>query len=186
MKKLFIYSAALLVAGACIAGVQSKYNAGEATGIDVNFGPSSGPTMVKSILASSANDTTTYLSLYARTGSGENLTAAATNGTFYVYVDNADSQFASNDVVVLVYNDGVVDDYVCSTVTASNVLLTVALSQAATTDSRLYEVSAQGKIVIGTTAFNESGDVLFATPSDSPLRVVAVGTNTAVTVTVLK
>ena len=187
MKKLIVMLTALVVvAVSAQAGLQSKYNSGEATGVDVNFGPADGPLVVKSILASSSGDTSTYITLYGRTGSGENLTVAATITQTVVYVDNADSQFAGSDIVVISYNDGAVGDDIVASVTTTNITLTTGLTQAATVDTRIYEVAAQGKIVIGTTAFNESGDALFATPSDSPLRAVMAGTNTALTVTVLK
>lgn len=186
-KKIIAMIAMFAVAsGAYAQRLQTKYDAdvnGASGATAVVFGPGTGQSVVKSILAKSGT-ATADLAIYARTGSPSTLAVAATNAQRVVYFPSV----TSNAFVVVDYGDGNVSAHTLSAVTASNVTLATGLSQAAVANqAKLYSLNKQGSLYIANTAFNESGDALFVTPSDSPLYINCSGiTNNYLTVTVQK
>lgn len=187
MKKLFVMAAVMAVAASAFAQtLQSKYDSdvdGASTATKVDFSQGTGPTLVKSILAKSGTSTAA-LAIYARYGSPSVLSVDATNGQKTVYFPSV----SSNAYCVVSYGNGNTSWDTFSAVSSSNVTLVTGLTEAATADkAKLYIMTQQGSIYIANTAFNESGDAIFATPSDSPLRVACDGiTNNYLTVTVQK
>lgn len=153
---------------------------------EVVFAPNVyGKTEVSAILAKS-DKTTAAVKLYAVGGAGKvKPQTAATNGALTILVSNPSAGFGTNDVVVYVYANGAAPlKTTVASSTTGTVVLASGLTQAGTTNDALYEVTQQGEISIGTTALNLAGDLVFATPGDSPLYVNAdANTNIVLTVT---
>ena len=141
---------------------------------------------VTAILAKS-DKSTAAVKLYARGGAGKALVnVASTSGAQVVYFANDSLAFNTNDLVVYQHGDGtLLATTVASGVMTGGVTLATGLTKAGSTADRIYEVTQQGEITIGTTALNVAGYTVFVGPADSPLYVTADG-NTNVTLTVSK
>ena len=192
-KKLHIVMIALLLIGAVAwAGpLQSKFaTSSDGSAVALNFAGVDTGWTIKSIYAKvvTAGAATAQIEILQRTGSALNPTAAPTSGATVISVANTGTAIAQNDLVMYSYSDGAAPLYTtASTSTATSVTLATGITQTGTVNDRLYEVTTNGVIVIGTTAFNQDGPVMFATPSDSPLRVrINSGTNISLTVTAAK
>lgn len=173
------------VVSPAVAG-ESKYATATNTAA-VTFGAD--PTSqqeVTAILAKS-DKATAAVKLYARGGAGKALiNVASTSGAQVVYFANASLAFNTNDLVVYQHGDGtLLATTVASGVTTGGVTLATGLTRAGSTVDRIYEVTQQGQLDIGTTALNVAGYVVFVGPADSPIYATADG-NTNVTLTVTK
>ena len=189
MKKLLTSLIAFgLTFGAFAASLETAYDADAYTTSTVLISPAraGGQIVVKAVSAVSTNAAAT-IKYYGRTGSPA---ASVSNGlsASRVYVSNASYAFTNSDEVVFHHADSGVSDYRTITNSATTyVELSSAVSEATGDGDKLYELTQIGQVNIGTTAYNESGDAVLATPADSPLRVVNTGTGgNALTITVQK
>lgn len=149
---------------------------------EVLFASTDAKLVVKSIFAKSgtAGDT---LVLYARdaddTLNPYTISEATAAGT-HVPIGNSGTypnMVTNGDHVVLQWADGTVQHTMCNGRTATSATITATSSKALAVTTKLYKMEAAGTITIGSTAWNESGPALYATPSDSPLYILATGTN---------
>jgi hypothetical protein len=133
------------------------------------------------------------VTFYARSGNKVSPTTAPTAIATEILVPTGHGM-TTNDLVIYVWANGTTP--VCRTVSdcTTTSITVVAIGTVGTTSDKIYEVSAQGKIIVagnsaaaGTnTLGNYPGD-LFSTPGDSPLYVtMASVTNTCLQVTVQK
>lgn len=187
MKKILAITALVAVAGVSFAAaLQSKYDADANTTSSVVFGPAGngGQLVVKSVSAVSTGTSAT-VKFYVRTGSKLAPTANATNGAQVIYISNTGNVITTNDLVAYVHADGSVDYTTASANTASNVTLAAGISSAGASGDYLYELALGGQRNLGAAAVDITGDAVFATPTDSPLRVLNDGTGgNSLTVTV--
>lgn len=178
MKKILISLMSLGMTVAAMAASQSLFDSDASATSSVIFGPArgGGQTRVKSILAKSGH-AAAEVKLFARTGSRAAPTANAPNGATVISVANTGNIFTTNDLIAYVHADGTVDYTTASANSATTVTLAAGISSAGASGDYIYELSQQGTLSIGTTALNLSGDMIFVTPVDSPLRVLNSGTN---------
>lgn len=163
---------------------ETKYAAG-ATSAAVTFAPGSlGRTLVKAV-AATTDKAGGVVKFYARGGAEKVLPSATpTNGAFVIDLVNTGYAFTNGDVVVYVHANGVCDRTTIADASLTNVTLTAAITAAGATGDALYELTQQGQMLVGmlgtgvgtNDVLNVSGDVLFASPMDSPLYVVLDGT----------
>lgn len=180
MKKIGLISLMIVACvSACMAGEKSMSSTATNLAVSVAFNPQETPIKVNSLYAK-GGDAAANLELYQRTGSPETVTATPTNGATVIYVDNADSQFASSDSVVYVYSDRADPLFTTlSAATTTNITLATAIGQAGNAADKVYEVTAD-TIFIGTTAFNPAGGgLIYVTGGDSPFvaKVTETATN---------
>jgi len=175
-KKLFAGTIAVLVGigTAAIAGNLSKY-ATHATSSAVNFPASDGATIIKTLHVES-DKAGSLAKVYARTGDAETVTAAAAASATTIEVANTDGQFAVNDLVIYQHASGALLYTTISTSNAASVVLATGITPAGTLSDKLYEVSLQGQFDVAAATVTYTGDV-FATPNDSPLRIVVDSTS---------
>ena len=149
---------------------------------EVCFAATDTKLVVKSIFAKSgtAGDTLVlYAKDYDDTLNPYTVSAATAAGT-HVPIGNSGTypnMVTNGDHVVLQWADGTVQHTMCSGRTATSATITATSSKALATTTKLYKMEAAGTITIGSTAWNEAGPALYATPSDSPLYILATGTN---------
>lgn len=178
-----------LVAAVAMAQ-ETKYSAStDATDPAVTFGPKNGRQTVCS-LQTSCDVALGAVKFYTRSAK---YAVTSTNSVTVVNFANTAVPVNTNDIVVYVHANGVVDkDVVAGPVTATNVTLTTGITTAWASGDYLYEVGLAGKIVVadntavgGTNKLANFGSDVFAVPGDSPLYVVMDGaTNTCLSVTV--
>jgi hypothetical protein len=169
-------------AWAQITKVDSDAAAAGATS-EVVFGARDGQLVVKSLYAKSGAATDT-LALYVRnTADATNpyTVTATTEGTNIVLITNpavsGGHSVTNGDVVVLQWPDGTVQKAAVTASSATSATITPASVKAIATGTKLYDLSSAGTILIGSTAFSQSGDAIYATPVNSPLWIQATGTN---------
>ena len=155
------------------------------TNSPVNFAARPGRIIIKNLHAES-DKAAGLAKVYARTGKGLTVTSAPASGATTILVANASAQLEDNDLIIYQHSDGTVDySTVASTNTTVSIVLNDAISQAGTAKDRVYELSQQGQFDVGAATVTYTGEALFATPNDSPLRVlVDSGTNGYVSVSV--
>jgi len=183
MKKADIMIVLAVLAGIGVAfAAQTKSDADSAAPAatsEVLFGARDVQLLVKSILAKSgaAGD---QLDFYVRDTSNSlnpySVSAAQTAGT-HVPIVNTGVVVSNNDVVVIQWANGTARKYTVSGATATSVTINATSTDALTTSDKVYEMVAAGSITIGSNAYSESGEALYATPGNSPLWIQADGTN---------
>lgn len=120
------------------------------------------------------------LRFFARGGAGRlAVTAAITNGATVVPLANTSIGLTTNDRVVYVHANGVIDSTRVSDCTTSNITLAAGVTAAGTTKDYVYEVTQQYQIGVGTPPLNLSGDAIFYVPNESPLQVELSGVTNA-------
>ena len=195
LNKIIISLVVLLgVAALGLAGdLQSKYSTtSDGTAAALNFGVASAGWQVKAVYGKvvTADATVAQIEFLARSGTPAFMVTAPTNAATVLAVDNADTIFTlgGSDKVMYAYSDGLEPLYTTTTTaTVDSVTLTAGISQAGTVKDRLYKVATAAVIVTATTAFNEQGPAVYASPSDSPMRVtMGTGTNISLVVTAAK
>ena len=175
-KKLFVGTMSLIVGigTAALAGNLSKY-AAHATASAVNFPANSGRTIVKMLHAES-DKAGGVAKIYVRSGNGVTVSSANDAGTT-ILVPNVSAQFVANDLIAYQHADGTVDyTTVASTNTTVSIVLNDAISQAGTAKDRVYELSQQGQLDVAAATVTYTEDI-FATPNDSPLRILVDSTS---------
>ena len=170
----------------CASAQQSKYNT-HTNLAEITFAPNPfGKRIVTSVLANS-DKAASYVKLYCRGGGGKQfIETASTSGAQVVYIDNPGHAISTNDIVVYVYGDGAAPLRTTVSSSATNsITMATGISQAGTTSDSVYELTQQGEMLVGTSALNLAGDILFAPPSDSPLyATLNANTSAVLTVTV--
>jgi len=178
---------------ACLAGfvmAQSKYASGAtAAGAAVNFKAKSAGWTVKAISAEcGANDKD--IELYARKEQAYNPQAVSAYSSKTCTVVNTGVNITNSDLVVYQHVDGNLDYTTVSSATATQIVLTDAITGSYASGDKIYEIGQIGNInagitnVSGVASVVEHDAVLIVTPKDSPLRVLMDGgTNNVVTVT---
>jgi hypothetical protein len=165
----------------------------------VNFAPGRSQTIVKSIYAVSDSATGT-LTPYVKGSSGKTaLTATPTNNQSVISVLNtsytAAAGLTTNDLVMYVHSDGTCDYRTISAAASNSVTLSSGISLAGTASDYIYELVAQTPLNVafagagpGTNdVLNMSGEAVYASPGNSPVRFVLTGSATTnLTVTVDK
>lgn len=174
----------VLWAAGALAG-QTKYAAGT-TSAALTFGPATGPLTVLSVYATCDKENGA-VAFYAKGGAGKKKVTTAPAATNVIAVSNTGLGLTTNDRVVYVHSDGTAEYRTVSTASTTSVTLSSAISQAGTASDYVYEVTLQGKIVVGydgTAAGTNAGVVtsgsVFQTGGDSPLYCVLDGTSNAV------
>lgn len=193
MKSMKNMMAAMVLSCACalslMAGeIISSYNTTtDGTSAVVNFSKSDNGWNVKATYAkvTTADATTAALKWWGSSGDVLVSTAVATSGATVITLDNSAGLLTTNSVVLYCYSDGSAPLYsTISAATTTNITLGTGLGKAGTVKDRIYELTQIGEVSVATTAFNQEGDVMLATRSDSPLRVTCgTGTNISLTVT---
>lgn len=189
MKKIALIVCAALVAGVSFAGsLESKYDADASAVSAVVFGPAAnGGQLVVKAMSAVSTGTAATVKYYARTGSKVAPTVAPTNGNTVILVANTDNVLTTNDLVAYVHKGGAVDYTTVSANSATSVTLAAGITEDGAEGDYIYELSLQGQRNLGAAAVDIAGDAIFATPSDSPLRVLNDGTGgNSLTVTVQK
>lgn len=165
----------------------------------VTFAPGRSATVVKSIYAVSDNASGTLTPYVVGSSGKKALTATPTNGQTTIALSNASFTAAAglttNDLVVYVHSDSTCDYRTISAATSSNVTLSSGISKAGTSSDYVYEIVAHTPLNVafagagpGTNdVLNLSGEAVYVTPGNSPLRLVLTGSATTnLTVTVDK
>ncbi len=193
MYKLNVWLMCLVavVLAVCAGYAQETKFATGTTSAAVLFGPASGRQVVKSVYAAT-DKAGGAVKFYARGSAGKAApTELATNAADVIYIANPSfattAGFTTNDMVVYVHANGVMDYTTIAGATASNVTLTAGITVAGASGDYLYELTQQGQILVGLAGaavgtndvLHTSGDV-FAVPGDSPCRAVLDGTSNAV------
>ena len=184
---------ALLIAPLCVVAdmIDTEYASNSVAYAAVNFPPDVyGQTIVKSIYETDDGTSTTILSklmFYAKGGGGR-LTPLATNAntsTTIFRISNTSAYLYTNSDLIVYYHPlgDTVDYRTVSSATTTSVTLDSAISPSQVSGDTMYEITLQGEIDLRNAGETNSagfasvnkiiGDYVFATPTDSPLRVTA-------------
>lgn len=183
MKKFLVgMFAVLMVVSMAVAG--SQYAADVTTSTAVNFGAHSAGYRVKCIQASSGANSST-LTVYGRTAASPYvISGTAGSSITNLYIANTGIAVSNGDLVIYQKKDGTATYHTIQDASSlTNCVITPAITGNVTTNSDyLYELKLIGYANLGNTntsgvaVGNYSGDNLFQTASDSPLRVVLTST----------
>jgi len=156
------------------------------TNSSVNFAARDGRLVIKSLHAES-DKVAGVAKIYGRSGTVNTVTTAPASGATTISVANVSAQYVANDLIIYQHSDGTVDyTTVASTNAATAIVLNAAISQAGTAKDKIYELAQLGQYDVGAATVSYIGEAIFATPNDSPLRVlVDSGTNGYVSVAVM-
>lgn len=186
-RRLFCVLWIMAGMAAILVAAESEDDSDASGASSVIFRPRSGQTLVKTIVAKSGTSTAAveFIERHVQTDV-QTVTETPTNGQFIIWIDNDGFPFTNNDIVVYWHEATQVPDFRSVTnATATNVWLSSGISAAGTDEDRVYEMTNAASIPIGTSLYSLAGSVLYATPGDSPLRVVLTGaTNGTLIVTV--
>lgn len=166
--------AALIAIPILSAHAESKYTT-HATAAAVTFGPRNGPRDVTFVSAES-DKAASFIVIQGRSNKA-NVLLAVTNGATAINIPNATYAFTNGDAVVFAHADGTLDYTTLSGSSTTNVTLAAGVSKAGTTDAVLYEMTNQLRIELGATNTTASGEPLYRSPGDSPIRVSVDGTS---------
>jgi hypothetical protein len=191
MKK-FLVGIVMTVATVGMAVAGSQYASDVTTNTAVNFGKSPAGYRVKCIQASSGINGST-ISVYGRTAASPYLiTGTAGSSITNLYIANTGIAVTNGDLVIYQKKDGTATYHTIQDASSlTNCVITPALTGSVTTNGDyLFELKQIGYANLGNTntsgvaVGNYSGDNLFQTPSDSPLRVLLTsGSNSYLSVT---
>jgi hypothetical protein len=174
-----------VAAGIALAG-ETKYATGTSSAA-VTFGPQTGQQVVKSLYATSDKEDGAAKFYVWNQVATKSPATAPTNGQVLLTLNNIGLVLTTNDVVVYSHSTGTAVYRTISSSSTGTVTLSSGLTEAGTTDDRIYELTQGGQIVVGydgatvgtADGLPTAGDV-FATPGGSPLYVLLDATSNAV------